>query len=557
MADAITSSFTISTTWVDKTRERTQTTERIVGNGALQNTTALSAAVASSAVPTFLSTTVSTTTALLLPALSENASHLQGNTSLDEPHPPWANQTGVNFWVQAIASAGDGHFPRADAPSQEWRQWIIQCGRLPLVIVVLGIAVAAATLYFMWADKRHSVRARNTSAPQLQLLWRRFFVACFLTIVFCGTGLFNCVSLGMSSSNIAGQEVQRLETDLSLAEELTEALNLSGASFNRNLDRLYTDCPLKVQAMINESVASLKSDVSDYNSEIKFFHSVVHGLPEEISLFVRRSQPIAVDFGLLLGIPSAAAALCFIALSSLVLIAERVGPKCAKRCETCEHTCVGLSFVAPAILIVALLSAAELAACIGTASFCLHSDSVALDYLEATLQASPGALDLARFYFRGTTSSINPALQSVHRAESAISRSIAWVAWYREPLARSCPEWDFMNVTRNLLTVQHGLSQAADLLDPYTVYSFYDVSVHGLVCRNTVQGIIVLVAFQLILGFICIPVLALTASTLLDSLASERNMGFAFTPLGQEEGEEIEEWEDVEVPRKSGRVSLR
>jgi len=183
----------------------------------------------------------------------------------------------------------------------------------------------------------------------------------------------------------------------------------------------------------------------------------------------------------------------------------------------------------------------ELSLGILTSAFCVDADGITLGWAEEDFGLEKrGPSQLVRYYLTGDGE--NPALAHIDTAQRRISSCLQWVENYKAEVERACPQWQAWAMNQNLVAVEGSLNQSKALLLPANIYPYYHQTVHNIVCGSTVSGLGWLVIFQAMLGLICLPALACTASCLLESLMTERRMGHGFDLLQQDEQEDIEDW---------------
>merc|ERR1712224_576182 len=110
----------------------------------------------------------------------------------------------------------------------------------------------------------------------------------------------------------------------------------------------------------------------------------------------------------------------------------------------------------------------------------------------------------------------NPALRDLGEIQASAQSYTQWVQTYGAPIAKSCPKWDLANISQDLRTLQGSVVEAVNLLEPSNVYPYYRSTVHDVICGTSVSQMIWSVLFHLLLGFIILPLLACSASCLLD-----------------------------------------
>eukprot|EP00931_Biecheleriopsis_adriatica_P048398 TRINITY_DN27958_c0_g1_i1.p1 TRINITY_DN27958_c0_g1~~TRINITY_DN27958_c0_g1_i1.p1 ORF type:complete len:486 (-),score=76.24 TRINITY_DN27958_c0_g1_i1:7-1431(-) len=437
----------------------------------------------------------------------------------------WVHHTQVSNWVRLLADWGS-NFPDPGTGHSGWQGFLAGSLSLPIVLIVLGAITAAVTLFVLC---RVHIKA---SAPQGRHPWMHFAMICMATLALFVVGMYFCLVEGNKGYMLASSELASAGGDVRTAKDMAEALNISGGSVGQNLDRLYSQCPASTHQFLKASVQGLQSDIADFMRAVWSFSSRLQGLPEQLASVEGQSRAIGTFVDWCLSMPILSLGVCYVGVGSIVAIAESGHPKWIRRCSCLQLPCLGAFCVAPAVLLVAFVSAMELAVGVMSSAFCTRADNITLSYARDTFGIDSDGFNLTRHYVTGKGP--NPALRDLSIVKASIASSISWVETYGPAVVRSCPSWDIRNVSTNLQTLQISMGEAERLLQPSHVYSYYRSTVHDAICGTAVPELGWLVMFQLLLGLVCLPALACAASCLLDTLIAEKN-GYAFDPLGAEE----------------------
>ncbi|CAE8646349.1 unnamed protein product, partial [Polarella glacialis] len=285
----------------------------------------------------------------------------------------WVHVAKAGNWV-SLLSGWAAEFPSAGSSDSDWQTFLVQSLELPVILSLAGAAIAAATL---WALCRCHMRARTASPP-----WILFLLVCLGTLACFVTGIYLCAVEGQRGFHLASSNLALAAEHATAAQAMAEDLNISGTSFVRNLDRLYVECPKSTHEFLRGSVMELKVEVSGYLDSVARYASSLQGVPEQLALAEQQSHSVDAFVSLCLGLPIAVVSLCYMTIGLLVAVAECSGAKCARRCSFFQLPCVGATCVAPAVLLVALVSAMELSVGIVSSAFCSDADVLTLAYAE-------------------------------------------------------------------------------------------------------------------------------------------------------------------------------
>mmetsp|Transcript_63440 Transcript_63440/g.112791 ORF Transcript_63440/g.112791 Transcript_63440/m.112791 type:complete len:461 (-) Transcript_63440:49-1431(-) len=453
------------------------------------------------------------------------ASSILGDAEVAE----WLHWTEVSSEVQRLASFSMIHFPSPGSPGSAWRTFLTGSLGLPAAVVLVGAGMACLTLFLL---RRVHIKATTGSS---RLPWITFVLVCTATLACFAAGIYFCVTEWQKGYTLASSYLAAATIDAKKSEQIAEALNITGHSFTNNLDRLYVECPKSTHQTLQASVEEVKNEVVKYLVAVQAFSNSLQGISDKISLLEQYSRSIGIFVDSCVSSTATILAVCYICIVLVIFLAEFSGPTCIRRCSCLQLPCLGAACIAPAVLLVALGSAMELSIGVMSSAFCINADNITLDYAEDSFGITSTGFNLTRHYITGHGQ--NPALRDLGLIQVAAQSCVEWVQTYGSPIARSCPKWDLANMSQNLRLLQGSVVEAVNLLEPANVYPYYRSTVHDVICGTSVSQTIWAVLFQLILGFVCLPLLACSASCLLDSLNAERHSSHGFDLLSTEDDE--------------------
>eukprot|EP00930_Biecheleria_cincta_P036853 TRINITY_DN25258_c0_g1_i1.p1 TRINITY_DN25258_c0_g1~~TRINITY_DN25258_c0_g1_i1.p1 ORF type:complete len:463 (-),score=58.53 TRINITY_DN25258_c0_g1_i1:88-1443(-) len=449
---------------------------------------------------------------------------MAANAASDSEDTDWVHHTEANSWVQFLAGhAAD--FPAPDHP--DWNKFLTGSLQLSTVLLVVGAVTSASTLFVLC---RVHIKAATQRPP-----WTHFGVICIGTLICFLFAVYFCVVEGQKGYPLATSNLAAAVSDAQAAGEVANVLNASVQTFTSHLNVLYDVCPGNTHKFLGEWVRQVKVEVSRYNVAVHTYASSMHGIPEQLLRVESLSFNVGTLMDCCVSLPILLFAVCYIGIGLVIVQAECPGPKWLRRCSCLHIPFVGAACVAPAVLLVAFAAAAELSVGVMSSAFCADADNITLSYAEEAFGPSSNGFDLTRHYVTGLGP--NLALRHLGVAQASIASCKRWVETYIVSIEHACPNWNLSNLTQDLHAANSDIHRAVQLLEPAHVYPFYRSTVHYAICGTAVSELSLLVMFQLLLGFVCLPALACAASCLLDSLVVNREFGHAFSRLGH--GDEL------------------
>mmetsp|Transcript_56952 Transcript_56952/g.165042 ORF Transcript_56952/g.165042 Transcript_56952/m.165042 type:complete len:495 (-) Transcript_56952:207-1691(-) len=428
----------------------------------------------------------------------------------------WVQRYSANGCIRTLGRFA-APFPQPGSPEWAWQDYVDDSLPVPWAILAVGV-VAAVALPLVLHFCHPKLRSRDLGPP-----WPFLYAAGGATLACVAITAFLGIQAQRASFVTASENFRGVYEDVRMSEKLAEALRVSGSAVMTDLQELNVHCPPNIRDLFMGSVNNILHEVGAYMAEVARSQHTTRQLPDQIEALELRTRSIGDIVAMFLGLPVVLTLLCCAAVVMTIYVIEHSSTKCAKRCEKCEMPCLALGCVAPAMLAVSLVAAAELGVGILSSGYCLHADKLSMGYAMATFGPHSNAFALSRYYLDGDGP--NPALQHLSKAQVQIVDAIQWVRHYGDVTARSCPMWRKEDaVVLNLQTVQYSMNATSHLLSPYHVYPYYDHTMHEIICKRLPQNLAAAALFQMILALICLPALLCTASCVVDALIEERSV---------------------------------
>ncbi|CAE7582751.1 ATJ10 [Symbiodinium natans] len=324
--------------------------------------------------------------------------------------------------------------------------------------------------------------------------------------------------------------------------DMVVAMNVSTRSFDHNLDRLYSECPSTTHEFLGSSITEMKGELKKARAALAGLHGMLEHLPGLLLALADRSRSLVTSLTWCQVLPLLAIAVCFVALAMLVFLHEpsspcSSGPTLAKRCSCFQLPCLASSVLVPVLILVAGCGAAELLLAVFSSTLCRRPETTMLNYVNAVLGSSATS-NLTVQYIHNATP--NGAVENLHVLQAQLSSWDEWVTTYGVAIQRSCPAWDAANVSQNLQAMISELDTAVEFAEPSHLTLEW-TRIHHLVCGVGISDLVRLMVMTLLLGFVCLPLLACSVSCLLEHLVAERGsggFGYAFNLLSSEDADQ-------------------
>ena len=346
-----------------------------------------------------------------------------------------------------------------------------------------------------------------------------------------------CIMYSSQGFGEASLLLSSLASEAWKVSDMADALGISMHSFGQNLDRLYSECPSTTHEFLAASIAERKHEIEESRVALARLVGMLQGLPDLLAGLLDKSQVLTGSLTWCQILPLAGLIVCQVCAGMLVFIAEYSGPKFAKRCNCFQLPCLASSLFVPVLVLVATCAAAELLLAVFSSAMCSRPESALLNYVREELGDSP-AFNLTEQYVHNETS--NGAVDNLHLLHSQLLSWDEWVATYGGAIERSCPDWNAANVSQNLRSMIAELRTAGDIMQPARMTQEW-THLRELVCSTGVSDLGKLVLTNLLLGLLCLPLLACGLSCLLEHLVAERASGgpwYAFNLLSTEDADQ-------------------
>lgn len=433
-------------------------------------------------------------------------SSLSGRAAMAHLRPgnfSWAEPYLESPWVKVMAALAP-QFPSPDdsESSEVWRHFALACAGGAAVLAGLGVVATLAVLLRSCCCYSRMPQARPSSKPML--------CGGVLTFILAVAGICAYLLVGRKGVTTATDEISKAIGDITSARDQGLVLAALGAQLSGNLSLA---APLCQQAPgVQAALAAVQAQIDGYRSTVDEYNTDMQDIPGKLS-DVKSALHTVSDLTLYgLGIPLALVLLCCTAIV-VVGCATRCRAEGSGRCSNCCIKSLGLLLFAPAILVVAAVSAGEFGAGLALGSFCKDVDTNTLTYVHKF--ATGGiAYNATRFYINGTGS--NPLLDQLEDANQTLNNLKTTLAQDGPTIAAACTPQLVSNISATLAETQEPLNTWGRLLSPEHIYPYYKTSVREDACKTLLSGLGWLVVFQYIVGLVCLPALVCSADKFLD-----------------------------------------
>jgi len=428
---------------------------------------------------------------------------------------PWVHQYEASSWVHSLSQLAPDQPQRFS--SDALLDYTTSALPLPLVLASMAFLVALLVPSVLQCCLP-KIRSPSAGPP-----WRLNIAAGLATICFWAIALISSHQTVSNSLTVAFSVLDHSAETVERATSLAQAFRASGEAVVADLQRLQTDCPASVQDYVSGSVAKIVGEVQGYLADIEQLTMALKQMPEQIDWFTENAQELGELVSGLITVPASLVFLCFVALCGTLVLSEFSGRRCARRCAGCEMPLVSWVCVMPAILAVGAAAACQLLIAISVAGLCPSADETVLDQAKVFLGSNSTEFSTIKYYVIG--SGPNPLMEDLADAQVEIVEAMDWVQNYGAALTQTCPAWGKEGVAvLNLQTIQYSMNETERLLAPGHIYPYYDETIHETFCRSIPEDMALVALLQALLGLVCLPLLACTASCVHDSLIDERAM---------------------------------
>lgn len=396
-------------------------------------------------------------------------------------------------------------FPLPGETQSDLDTFYYKIGTVPVVVASIGLIVAAFVLFGLLCGCCCKPRGSPTKPSSMPVCFLAIFV--IAALVIC---TLVCWKSGGDSYRVAKQQLDRAVTDLSQASSDGSMLNATGLDALHHLDLLYKMCPPPTVGILKTQIGPIEQQIQEYVDTIAVYTKSIQPVADQLSNVQSNSAGygvlIAATFTLPIALVSCA---CLIIIFGVLTTRGCGGPKMA-RCNDCCILRLGSVFIALAVLLAAWAAAGELGAGILSSSFCAKADSNVMLYAQSALGSNTEGYKVAEYYIVGAGA--NPLNQSLDDASKYVSQANATLSsltrTYGNIIHDSCKGWTADDINTDISKINAGIQAAKSLVSKDNIYPYYDKIVHDDLCGTVIASFGWLATFQLLIGLLCLPVLA-------------------------------------------------
>jgi len=402
-------------------------------------------------------------------------------------------------WVTVLSKLAP-LFPPAEsaASSEAWYSFASRCSIPSAVVVLVGACAALAVLI------RSCIRAgrRPTRRPSSKPV----ICTSILTLLLVAAGILAYLAVGGAGTmrvNHAVQEIGSVLDDVATARARGIELKQAGDGIAQAFQQILRECPAETQ--LNET---LGQEVDRYQAQSARYMEYLDGLPGHLSDHAKNQLFLAAGmvFFSVLG-PLALVVLCCVAIFAVVCATR--GANGGGRCSNCCIHGFGAALVTPVVLVVTAVAAGELGAGVALGAFCRDADTNALTVIRQL--GDETLYNISRSYIDG---GVNPLTEALWQGSDSANATIAQLE--KEVVRLECAPNATDLLARSAKSTRAPFDDLRRLLDPAHVYPLYEAAVHDFACTKVVSGLGWLSLSQLVVGVLCLPVLACMADRFFD-----------------------------------------
>jgi len=225
------------------------------------------------------------------------------------------------------------------------------------------------------------------------------------------------------------------------------------------------------------------------------------------------------------------------------------GSSSCANCIDCGLKLVSLVFFA-VIVLISVIVAAELAACIVVSVFCKDVDENSLSYIQMAVGGNKtdpysDAYNASRYYIRGDM--YNPILGYAESADQFITQIVELYKDFRYELkvvGMMCPDINDINLETIGLEAEGILDKSREVLKGTNIYPYYSGIVRQGACNRFMASLGWIILFQTTTGLVCFPVCILMVHRYLVHFAAWKRFEDEEEESSSSEEEEGEDGED-------------
>jgi len=434
--------------------------------------------------------------------------------------PPW-----VNFFRMLGQNKA---FPKPDAANDEWQSFVQAVLICPISIVIIGVVLSAALLCFLCCGRSRDRSRQQVLRPPSSKPLLCVAVFTFAAIVVSSLA---CWSTGIRSFSTANEQLSHAVTDLDSAKTTGNKLNATGTDMLQQLDALYAMCPATTRQLI-------KSQLDPTVTQLDTALASLSAYTENVSALAKRLDDVqsSSDEAFTLAAAGLALPMVFVTAACLViflaaLVTRGCGGASMARCNDCCLMRLGSIFITGSVLFAVAVAASETAAGTFTGSFCHDVDTNVLLYAQNAFGANSKEFVATSFYITGVgTNPLNQTLTesraSVNQAQEKflqLDKEYQMAIALRPDLAckdKNGKAWTANATLADIAQLGAGIDDAKILVSRPNIYPYYDKVVHVDACGTVLAGLGGLVVCQLLVGLLCLPVLAIVSASFFTNWAA-------------------------------------
>jgi hypothetical protein len=435
-----------------------------------------------------------------MPSLTDQLSHIP---DVAIPGGTWAATTPwVNFFRTL---GGNDDFPSPTADENTLHSFFQSAFIVPGILVILCLLLSAVLLCYLCCHrpKRGSPgMAKPSSKPVV-------FVT-LLTIVLIVVATLGCWATGGKSLDTAHDQLSSMVDDLDTLQKTSDKLNSTGIHIKDQLDLLKTQCTPAVRQGLEAAIANTKAQLQEYLDVVSDVRDIIDPLAANLTDARDQSNGFGAGFAALgLSLPALLVASACAVIFLSVMATRGCGGESLARCNDC---CMRLSaiFIVISVLIAGLAASGETATGILSASFCHDPDANTLEYAKHAFRADSEAYQATSYYITGQGT--NPLKQQLDEAQSNVTAVGAQFDTFDKTfgtqIQQFCKGWTTATVQQDLGNLTQEIKNMYPIVERDNIYPYYNKIVHEDACTTVIAGLGWLVVVQLLVGMVCLPVLA-------------------------------------------------
>jgi len=446
-----------------------------------------------------------------------------------------AESWSLSGWGRVLNSLASGGFVLEVDDHNFTVGLALKASWVPLAMLVISLIVAFVTMarLFCCSPKMHSNRGKSAT---VSFVWAglSFGVAVVGLIIFLSTA-----QRGFGHSN---DVLNELSVDVGNASTVASSLNMSVWDLQSNLQQLQVVCPdlpTPVKQSIDAKLQPVLAELETTGGDMNTYANQLGAISGEVDkLTSGRASDIEALSSAILSVPIIFVTLTCAFMTTILLGTSclRSGSNCAK-CQDIFFFKIGSVGLALTILIVAVISTAQLASGIAISSFCGDVDGNMMLVLNKSIgEGSPfyaehgaQAYNATRYYVTGQGQ--NPFEVELNNASTKFGEVTDAFSKLQEQLHSD----DVQKVCGNafdgpvnainvdLDNVENQTQLSFTLISRNeTIYPLYSKAVHEAVCGEIINGLGWLSLFQFAVGVVCLPCLSCTVASFVHRRAYER-----------------------------------